>query len=443
MLGFLILLGVMFTLWVLLLGMADTSEISKNWPKYRCEPTVMPFASFFGHDTNENFDFCLKNIMNSNLKTVFSPIFTILGTFLGTIGNLMNMANSMRLEFATFMGGINTVLQNFMDRFNQLLTNVRVAAMRMRMLFGRLYATFFAVIYMATSGTMAMQNFGETLLFRFIDTFCFAPETQVLIEGKGSIAVQDVCIGDTFQKTGGKVTSLFKFMADGQPMVVLPGEIEVSTNHYVSYNGSYLKAVDHPQAKKTGFWTGGKERPLICFNTSDHKIPIGDFLFLDYDETEKGDQLTMAWADAKMNGKATPAFRTYNFDYTTVFDPKQRVRVLDDLSAKEAKNVDLGARLSTGEVIGIVYKEVQEICILPTGECVTPGSSVWDFKTNQWRRAGDMYVMRKLSQPALYMNFIVRNTAAVEFASGRMMRDYVEIHSPDAEQFYAKAIEAL
>lgn len=442
MVGFLILLFVMVAIWGLLLGAADVSQISKNWEKYRCEPTVMPFASYFGHDINENFQFCLKNIMDSNISPVFSPLYTILNTFLGSMGNLVQVANNMRLEFATFLGGMNTLIQNFADRFVQLTTNVKVTAMRMKMLFGRVYAMFFAVIYMAMSGIVAMQNFGDTFLFRFLDTFCFAPETLVEIQGKGLIQVKDVKIGDVFEKTGSKVTATFQFESDGQSMVELPGNILVSTNHYMEYNGSHLKAVDHPLAKPSADWSGGSQRPLICFNTSDHRLPVGNFVFMDYDETETADHATMAWIDAKLNGKKPETNKTYTFDYTTAFDANVSICVKTHSKTIQAKDITLGTQLTTGRVIGIVQKEVHEICRLPTGEIVTPGSSLWDAATNEWKRAGELYSKEVLPMPLTFLNFVVKSSASIEFASGSMMRDYVEIHSPDAEQFYAKAIEA-
>ena len=32
-------------------------NIKNNWPKYRCNPSVMPFASMFGHDSSQNFTY--------------------------------------------------------------------------------------------------------------------------------------------------------------------------------------------------------------------------------------------------------------------------------------------------------------------------------------------------------------------------------------------------
>ena len=221
MVGFIILLFVMIGLWSILLGAADTSEISRNWPKHRCEPTVMAFASFYGHDTTENFQFCLKNIMNNEASGILSPIFQILGTFLSTLSSLMSVANSVRLEFATFMGGINTIFQNFTDRLSQLTFKIQSTAARMKMLMGRLYATFYSLMFMSMSGIRALQNFTDTELFKFLDTFCFDPDTLVSIKGRGLVPVKNVKIGDIFTQTGGRVTSTFLFEADGQPMVNL------------------------------------------------------------------------------------------------------------------------------------------------------------------------------------------------------------------------------
>jgi hypothetical protein len=39
-----------------------------------------------------------------------------------------------------------------------------------------------------------------------------------------------------------------------------------------------------------------------------------------------------------------------------------------------------------------------------------------------------------------YYSFIVSPSAMIELESGVVVRDYFEVHSPDTEQFYEKAI---
>lgn len=421
-----------------MIGLADVEEVKKNWPQYRCRPNIMPFASIYGYNTGENFNFCMMNMFNGEMGTALGPVFVILGSIVSTLSTLLEVANSIRIQFATMMGGINTVFQNFSDRFKQLLAAVQMTGYRMKLLMGRLYGAFFAMIYMSISGMTTLQNFTETALFGFLDTFCFDPDTLVSIEGKGLLKVRDVQIGDVFSLTKGKVTSTFQFEADGQPMVELPGGIVVSTNHYVQYLGKWVQAVDHPQAERRGLWDGGKNKPLICFNTSDHKIPIGHFTFLDYDETEEADKETMNWIDQTLNAKVNSYPR--KFDYTTCVDRETKVRMKDG-TTKDIQTLTLGESLSTGKVIGIVKKQVTEYCSLSSTEHVTPGLCYW--QTNQWVRAGDVLPIEFLNHPQTFYSVIVSGTASFETDKGTRMRDYVEIHSPEAEQFYAKKIESL
>lgn len=438
MVGFILLLLLFTGIWVAMIGMADIQEINKNWPKYRCRPNIMPFAGMYGHNTAENFQFCLSNMFGSEMGTALGPIFTILGSIISTLVTLIQVANSIRVQFATMMGGVNTVFQNFTDRFKQLLAAVQMSAYRMKLLMGRLYGAFFAMIYMSIAGMTSMQNFTNSVLFDFLDTFCFDPDTLVEIEGKGSIPVKDVKMGDRFTKTGGRITSTFQFEADGQPMVELPGNIVVSTNHYIYSLGKWIQAGEHPQAIQKGSWNGGKERPLICFNTSDHKIPIGNFLFLDYDETEEGDKETMEWIATRLNGKASLKERNYN--YTSCVGKNTMIRMVDG-SQKPIQSICLGEQVSTGRVIGVVSKESVSSCQTPLGDTVAPGLLYWE--TNQWVRAGDVSEEVYLETPQTFYSLVIFKSATFETGNGTFMRDYVEVHSPEAEQFYTKKIESF
>lgn len=436
MIGFIILLFVMIGGWVVLFLLADTSDVSKNWPKYRCSPTIMPFASLFGHDTAENFNYCMSSMITAEAGGVFAPVFKMLATSFGTLSTLVAVANNIRLEVATFMGGVNTVFQNFMDRFVQLGNNIKLSTLRIKLLMGRLYATFFAVLFMAMSGLQALTNFGDTFLFKFLDTFCFDPDTKVAIAGKGLLPVKEVRTGDVFAN-GSRVTATFSFLADGQPMVKLPGSIVVSTNHYIQHNNKWIRSDEHPDAEPQGPWQGGTARPLICFNTNDHRIPVGDYLFLDYDETSVADQDTMRWVTTRVN--ATSSTMAGQYEYTTLLAPSTFVR-LNSGKSVIASSVQLGDKLSFGRVIAVIKKKAKWYCQLPSGDFVTPGLLIWDPKQKQWFRAGDRYPQYQDTLQRDYISFIISPSANIELASGVVVRDYFEVHSPDTEQFYVKAI---
>ena len=436
MLGFFILLIVMMGLWFYMIGFADIEKIRKNWKQYRCVPFLIPFSSFFGYDTTENFTFCLQGIMNGTIGPILGPIFQILATFIKIFSVLIDVVNNVRLMIATFLGGINVVFQNFTDRFVQLSENFKRTMMRVRMLLSRLYATFFSIIYLAMSAQTDLMNFGDTVLFRFLDTFCFDPDTQIEIQGKGRIAIRETRIGDILSKTGGKIISTFQFQADGQPMVHLPGNILVSTNHYLQYKNTYIRADQHPDAIPADSWQGGKERPLICLNTSDHTIPIGDFLFLDYDETSEADQETMEWVSHKVNAEKS---KIPKIPYTTVFSPEIFVRMKSGVGIP-AKSVRLGMEMLQGKVVGVVQKEIAEVCRTESGELISPGMLIWSKEEEVWKRAAEVYPICRLRTPVQFINFFVESSAVIQTVSDLFLRDYMEVYSPETEQFYAKAI---
>ena len=40
-------------------------RIEDDWPEYRCNPIIMPFASVFGYDPISNFSFCIQTMMSN------------------------------------------------------------------------------------------------------------------------------------------------------------------------------------------------------------------------------------------------------------------------------------------------------------------------------------------------------------------------------------------
>jgi len=424
---------------VFLLVSSNTKEIIDNWPKYRCSPTVIPFAGLYGFDAAENFNFCTKSIFEGQAEALLGPFGAILSTFVGTLSVLIQSANSMRLQLATLVGGVTKITKEFQDRITQIMFRTQITASRIRMLMGRMFAVFYAVIFMGMSGVSAVTNFGNTFLFKFLDTFCFPPETLVELEGyEQPIPISAAKIGDRFKATGKDITALFSFFSDGQPMVQFPNGLQVSTNHYIKYESTWIQARQHPDAVSIGPWSGGYSRPLICLNTRDHILPIGGYTFLDYDETEEGDQETMAWIEKTVNGGTLLSTKEH-LEYSPSVSAETRIRI-NATTTKQASELYLGDTISTGTIRGIVKKRVSRICELGKNEWVSEGTLTWCPEKAMWVRAAEICTVHPLAQDHIFYNFVVTPTAQIELASGHQIRDYVEVHSPESEKVYAKKI---
>ncbi len=428
----LIVLTIVFAgLWIGLSRLMDVKEIATNWPKYRCSPSIMPFASVYGYDTTENFQYCIQSMMAGPVGAAAGPFASILSTMIGGMMSFLNSLLSLKTMLATLVGGVSQMFQEFSDRFKLLSAQVRNTGLRMQMLMQRVFATFFSVIYMAMSAITAGQNFGDTFIFKFIDTFCFAPETPIRIVGKGMIPIAEVRLGDVCEENGAKVLSTYRFQADGQSMVRL-GDIHVSTNHYIQFEGHWIQARGHPDAVPIGDWKGGEKRPLICLDTDTHTIPIGPYIFSDWDETSASDEATMKYTELRLNAEQIE-FEKRPWLFQPALDGAMQVRMKDG-TTQTIDTLQLHDGLSTGTIVGIGKRLVTEVCTCPSGVQVTPSTLIWSGET--WKRAGHLYPnsIQTLSSPKVMNTLIVFTTACIEGSDGTMYRDMCEVHDPDVEQ---------
>jgi len=108
---------------------------------------------------------------------------------------------------------------------------------------------------------------------------CFSPETPVKLCNGKMVMMKDLKLGDVLVN-GSVVDAVMKIKNENDPYYKLPGNILVTGSHYVKYGGKYIQVKNVPDAKPTG-----KVDPVVyCLVTSDHKIPVGDFTFWDWED---------------------------------------------------------------------------------------------------------------------------------------------------------------
>jgi hypothetical protein len=419
--------------------MSDVKKVKENWEEYRCRPDVMLMADYYGHNSSDNLQFCLKDGFDKRAAQAIGPFYTYLQSFVNILMTMLQSLNSIRMIFATIVGSVTKIFTEFSTRIEALFYRFQITAMRMKFLMSRVFATMYAVIFMGMAGIKATQNFGNTFLFKFLDTFCFDPSTLVNIRGKGAIAIRNVSIGDVFT-TGERVTATFQFEADGQTMVRL-GDTLVSTNHYLLHNGKWIRADAHPDAVKADDWSGGVGRPLICLNTDTHSFPVGAYTFRDYDETELGDEESMKMAMDMLNGKEEQE-QTKSRSSSMACRGSTLLRVVTSKGTYSvpANGIILGTQLSHGKVIAIVKKECSEVCSY-NGEWFAAGTAVWADDKKCWVRVSSVAEPLHLDVPETFYSFVVTPSACIETANG-MFRDYLEVHTDELEKPYSSILES-
>ena len=442
---------IFLAVWVSSTMKSTFDDINANWDDHKCSPLIMPFAGFYGHNTADNFNGCMKGIFGDFTGEVTAPFGSVLTMFTQILASFMSSIDSLRVSFATMGGGINVIFQEFTDRISNFYFQLRISAIRIKTLIGRMYAIMFSVLYMGLSGLTAAQSFGDTSLFSFLDTFCFPPETLVSVESKGLLKLEDVRIGDVLLPTKSIVTTKFHFSAKGQPMVQIPSlngsdPITVSTNHYIWYTHKWILAKDHPSALPVGPYS---RHSLICLNTTDHCIPIGGHLFCDYDETASADSATMSMIEERINAKQQPQPQPQQTqqqqsqqsnENSPSLHPLTPIRLADG-SYRPAHLLTTNMTLSTGSrITGILHKQITSYCHVSPTLTVGAATLLWNSKTETWQRASTLCSVQTFEKPYVFIGLIVTPNSQIEVQDNWFVRDYMELCSPDAEAFYAEEL---
>lgn len=109
-------------------------EIKRNWPRYKCQPMIMPFANFFGHNVNDNFVSCIGNMQGGLMKQFLAPlmknmdVITSVGEGLSDdLLNVASMGGNLKLDQLSSFGDMTNVMggfSRFMTTFTSGLENI-------------------------------------------------------------------------------------------------------------------------------------------------------------------------------------------------------------------------------------------------------------------------------------------------------------------------------
>ena len=77
-------------------------NVQENWPEYRCNPMVMPFAGTFGHDAGQNFTYCIQTMQSDYMGVLLQPINYAMSVTNSSTGGSMTWVQSLGVYLVCF-----------------------------------------------------------------------------------------------------------------------------------------------------------------------------------------------------------------------------------------------------------------------------------------------------------------------------------------------------
>ena len=184
-------------------------NIRENWPLYRCNPTVMPFASVFGHNAGENFTYCIRNMQTDYMSFLLQPVnynINLIGDMGAQIGEAVNntraFISNLRTMIADIVGNIFGVFLNILVQFQKLMLSMKDVV-------GKISGTMATLVYILQGSLMTMDSAWSGPPGQVAKALCFHPDTDIQQKNKNYVKMKDMELGDTL-KNGSTVCAVMK-----------------------------------------------------------------------------------------------------------------------------------------------------------------------------------------------------------------------------------------
>jgi hypothetical protein len=282
--------------------------IKKQWPKLKCNPLVMPFASFFGEDPLDNFQKCIKDIQVGYMDIALAPLNLNIGV-LGNIGvelldaivSVRQMLNFLRNALVSITSSIFSIFSNVLVEFQKLSLAVKDSVEKMvavmTVMSGSLKGGIMTMksAWKGPPGEMlrGIAGLGREIRKLEIDPFCFHPDTLLQLENNNYVKMKDITLGSKL-KNGSIVEGILKINnvdKKGSFKEKLYKLLHGENKTPVYVTGKHLvyseNKIDYVKNHKDAIISEVNTKELSCLITNDHLIPIGKYVFWDWEDTEE------------------------------------------------------------------------------------------------------------------------------------------------------------
>jgi hypothetical protein len=208
----------------------------------------------------------------------------MLGQFLGFIQNIRAMFDKIRTFIVNIIQSIFGVFLNLIIEFQKIIIGIKD-------LIGKTIGIMVSLMYTMDGSIKTMRsvwNGPPGQLVRALGK-CFYPNTLILLKNGEKKYMKDLNLGDVLSD-GSIVETVMKIDNKREPIpfYVIKGvgiegdDIYVTGSHLVfdKNTNKFIKVQDYSKAIKTDFITEW----FSCLITSNHKIPIGNEVFWDWED---------------------------------------------------------------------------------------------------------------------------------------------------------------
>jgi hypothetical protein len=131
-----------------------------NWALYRCNPIMMPFAGFIAPDgtsTQDNFTFCVQNIMSSFAPTITQPFSYLQNMTLDMVNSITTSTENSTTESSSMKFSIGGIFENIYSIFLNVIVEFNIIIIKFIDVQGKITGIIATIMYIMTTVMYTFQ----------------------------------------------------------------------------------------------------------------------------------------------------------------------------------------------------------------------------------------------------------------------------------------------
>ena len=271
-------------------------NIKEDWPKYRCNPMVMPMAGALspdGKSASENFTYCIQTMQKDYMQYLLQPVNYNLNVLGSNASAITDSLNNVRAFFNNLRNMITEVIQNVFGVFLNLVIEFQRITINIKDLFGKTLGIMTTLLYTISGSVMTMESMWKGPPGGMVRALCFKPDTLLQTKNGEFVKMEDIKLGEVL-KNGSKVMANMKIHNLDENGNRIQNFYKVSmgendedvyvTGEHLIYNPE-SKIFEHVKENDDYKETDVSSDYFSCLITNDHVILIGDNIFHDWEDS--------------------------------------------------------------------------------------------------------------------------------------------------------------
>jgi len=283
-----LLLIILFAiLYILQSFMVEISNIKSNWPKYKCNPMFTIISPLFGYSPEQTFTECIADQQSASMEEYLAPLNYQAEMSNDIQANLANQAGQSQSAFEKLSSSASSGLGGLTSIFFNMLINFQKIFIKLKHIIQKVISSSMVITYLIKTQVLVGQSFIKGPVMSILSTVCFHPDTLIKMKNGKYKSMKNINLGDILENNS-KVTAVMKIQGNEySPYYKIYSE---KLEKYIFVTGEHLIQDDEtlqfiPISKhKKAIKTDQCDKILSCLVTDDHLIPIGEYIFWDWED---------------------------------------------------------------------------------------------------------------------------------------------------------------